>query len=41
MKGIQEERQKEIRVRWLMLEMKILPAEFSNKITAIKIKKKQ
>jgi len=39
MKGIQEERQKEIRVRWLMLEMKILPAEFSNKITAIKIKK--
>ena len=36
MKGIQEERQKEIRVPLFMLEMKILPAEFSNEITAIK-----
>lgn len=39
MKGIQEERQKEIRVRWFMLGMKIIPAEFSNEITAMKINK--
>jgi hypothetical protein len=39
MKGIQEERRKEIRVRWFMLEMKILPADFPNEITAIKIDK--
>jgi hypothetical protein len=39
MKGSQEELQKEIRVRWFMLDIKILPAEFSNKITAIKISK--
>ena len=42
MKGIQEERQKEIRVQVFtrMLETKILPAEFSNEITAIKNKQK-
>ena len=39
MKGIQEERQKEIKVRVFMLQTKILPAEFSNEMTAIKIKK--
>jgi hypothetical protein len=39
MKEIQEERQKEIRVRVFMLETKIFPAEFSNEITTIKINK--
>lgn len=39
MRGIQEERQKEIRVRLFMLQTKIFPADFSNEITAIKINK--